>query len=145
MDVRGTAAKGAMRRIPAIVLMYMVEKLRNLRNGPEGLALLVLFIVAAVFFASTNPGRVSPVVCMIGFGLLLGMVYCVVRLLARVCRLKDRLTPMQYTGYVFGATVLPVLLLALQSLGQLTWRDAATLLLIFGVGYFYMSRVGARR
>jgi hypothetical protein len=42
-----------------------------------------------------------------------------------------------------GATI-PVLLLVLQSLGQLTVRDALAIFILFGVAYFYVSRFGAQ-
>ncbi len=41
------------------------------------------------------------------------------------------------------ASILPVVLLVLQSLGQLTIRDAAMLAILFTVTYFYMSRAKA--
>jgi phosphate/sulfate permease len=122
--------------------MYMKDKFKK---RPEGYALLALTVTAAIFFASTDPARVPPAVFMIGFGLLLGIVYCAVRLISRLGNLKTRLTPAQYTGFVFSATAVPVLLIALQSLGQLTGRDAVTLLVIFGIGYFYISRMSAGR
>lgn len=34
-----------------------------------------------------------------------------------------------------------VLLLVLQSLGQLTLRDTAVVMILFGLGYFYISRL----
>jgi len=36
---------------------------------------------------------------------------------------------------------LPTLLLAMQSVGQLTIRDIVTLFVFFGITYFYMSRM----
>jgi phosphate/sulfate permease len=121
--------------------MYMKD---TFKKRPEGYVLLALSVAAIIFFSVTNPARVPPIVFMIGFGLLLGIVYCGVRLIARLGNLKARLTSAQYAGFVFSATVVPVLLIALQSLGQLTVRDAVTLLLIFGIGYFYISRMSAR-
>lgn len=41
------------------------------------------------------------------------------------------------------AAVLPILLLILQSVGQLTMRDALTLFALFGIAYFYISKVNA--
>jgi len=39
------------------------------------------------------------------------------------------------------ATSLPMLVLVLQSLGQLTIRDLGTILAIFAIAYFYLSRL----
>ena len=110
----------------------------------ERSVLLILMAVAILFFATTNPANVPPVVFMIGFGLLLAIMYLVVRLLARVFRLRERLSPSKYGSLVFTATVLPVLLIAMQSLGQLSLRDVITLALLFGIGFFYASRLSGR-
>jgi hypothetical protein len=40
---------------------------------------------------------------------------------------------------------LAVLLLVLQSLGQLTMRDTLTTFALFAIGYFYLSRAAARK
>jgi hypothetical protein len=40
--------------------------------------------------------------------------------------------------------VLPILLLVLQSVGQLTLRDACMLFALFGLTYFYMSKVNSK-
>lgn len=39
--------------------------------------------------------------------------------------------------------LLPILLLVLQSVGQLTWRDGLTLIALFVITYFYMSKINA--
>jgi hypothetical protein len=58
-----------------------------------------------------------------------------------MCRLlKERLRPLEYNGLVIGVAALPVILMALQSIGQLTIRDTITLAIIFVAGYFYISR-----
>jgi len=45
------------------------------------------------------------------------------------------------TGAFIAA--LPMLLLVLQSLGQLTLRDVATILILFSLTYFYISKIKA--
>lgn len=45
-------------------------------------------------------------------------------------------------GYVFSS--IPVLLLALQSLGQLTLRDVLVVLVFFVLAYFYVSKLEFR-
>ena len=42
------------------------------------------------------------------------------------------------------SAAIPVLLLVLQSLGQLTLRDTLAIFALFGVAYFYISRLGVR-
>lgn len=50
---------------------------------------------------------------------------------------KDR--RLKFASFV---AAVPLILLVLQSLGQLTVRDALVLLVLFGVAYFYVSRFG---
>lgn len=42
------------------------------------------------------------------------------------------------------ASAIPVALLVLQSLGQLTLLDALVILAVFGIAYFYVSRLSAQ-
>lgn len=117
----------------------------ELRKFTERNVLAVLSIVALLFFLCTDPAHVPPVVLMVAFALLLAITYCLVRLACRALRLQDRLSASQYGGVVFTATVLPVLIIAMQSLGQLSLRDGVTIALLFGIGFFYASRLSGRR
>lgn len=123
-----------------IVLMYMHDLFVKLNDKKITAG---LFIVTVLFFAVTNPAKLPPIVLMIGFGLILATLYGIVRLLLVMVGVKQRLKPQHYSLLVFSLTVLPVLLIALQSLGQLTLRDGATLLLLFIIGFFYVSRTTA--
>jgi len=44
---------------------------------------------------------------------------------------------------LIGSSI-PVLLLVLQSLGQLTVRDALAIFVLFGIAYFYIARFGTQ-
>jgi hypothetical protein len=108
---------------------------------PELGALCGLLLIAAGFFILTNPLTVPPAVLMIGFVILFAIAYCILSLLFRTTGLKERWSGTQARGYLIGGAALPVILLALESLGQLTVRDVITLAVIYGIGYFYMGRM----
>ena len=112
---------------------------------PE-IVILPLFILAGtLFFLLINPRSVPPAVLMIAFLIVLGILYSAVRLIFRVTGIDKRLKPMQYKGLMIASTLLPVILLALQSLGQLTLRDVTTLVILYAAGYFYVSRMPVSR
>lgn len=117
--------------------------LNTLRRAPDTTMLLILLIVGGIFFMISNPRHVPPVVLIIGFLIIFGIVFFAVRLTARVVGLRQKLSPGQYRTTIVCLAALPVVLLALQSIGQLTLRDIITILILFGVGYFYASRMSA--
>lgn len=118
--------------------------MRDLKQMPDLAGLLAGLLLGLVFFALTDPRRMPPAVLMVGFAIILAVLYCGLRLIGRTTGLQERLRPGQYQGLLFVGTVLPVLLLGLQSLGQLTPRDVVALVLVFAIGYFYISRLSAR-
>lgn len=48
-------------------------------------------------------------------------------------------------GLAFLLAGMPTILLALQSVGQLSWRDIVTIIVLFSVVYVYMSRMSRAR
>lgn len=121
------------------LVMHMLIKL--IRRMPELGVLLGAVVIGAVFFSLTSPQNVPPVMLMIAFGLLLISIYCVLRLVGRAMGLPERMKPLRYHALVFGGTLLPVVLLALQSIGQLDVRSMIVLTVIFAGTYFYISRM----
>lgn len=118
----------------------MVMNMQMLKKWPD-LSLLIGFcVLALILFTVTNPSHVPPAVLVLGFFVLFGIFYSGFRLIGRVTGLKERLSRLQYNGLLIGVAALPVMLLALQSIGQLTIRDTITLAIIFVAGYFYISR-----
>lgn len=114
---------------------------QTLKKLPELAALPLLILIGLAFFAATDPSKLPPAALILGFAILTGILYCIVRLIARAAGLRTKMTKVQYDGLLAGATVLPILLLALQSLGQLTVRDSITLAVLAIAAYFYMSRL----
>jgi hypothetical protein len=119
----------------------MVTMLQTFKKLPELASLLLFIVVGLGFFALTNPKNLPPAVLIFGFVILLGIMYSLASLIARAAGLKERVSKGQYNGILTGATVLPVALLALQSLGQLTIRDIVTLGVLSVAAYLYISRM----
>jgi len=94
----------------------------------------------AILLFTTQPSRLPAAVLFLPFGLIF---VALALLIALVIRKRGHISIRTFRTAAVGAT-LPVLLLVLQSVGQLTLRDALTLFILFGITYFYMSKVSAR-
>lgn len=99
---------------------------------------IVSSIILLLFLLTTNPQNLPSALLVLPFICIFIIVALGVRVL-----LAGRLSPKQ--GRLKVAAVVacvPVSLLVLQSLGQLTPRDALAIISLFTIAYFYMSRVG---
>jgi len=108
------------------------------RFKPFGL-LLLLLAVDAVFFSMINPTRAYAWVVIIGFGLLVLTIYVIfgllVTMIAKIVPLSDLLRK----RLVRAATLLCGLLIAMQSIGQLSFKDLLALVPFVLVLAFYFS------
>jgi hypothetical protein len=105
---------------------------------------LGLFVLDVAFFTKTNASKVAPFVLIIGFVLLVLTCYellygllSVVRLYGLPVRYKQRLA--LYLVGVLG------LMLALQSIGELTPRDILVLLPLATLAYIYGIYASSRK
>lgn len=98
------------------------------------------FCVLIIFLLSTNPSALSPIFLTLPFLLLFLCLFLVIFLLMsfRQGNVQRNL----WQSALLAA--FPVILVAMQSLGQLSWRDAITILFIFTVIYVYLSRFASR-
>jgi len=97
-------------------------------------------IILLLFLFTTDPQKLPSVLLIVPFILLFVIVASIVPLaLGRGSIPGSKTVKM-------GATVaaIAVLLLGLQSLGQLTARDVLAVVVLFGTVYFYTSRFGMR-
>jgi hypothetical protein len=106
----------------------------NHRRQLTGLA--GLLIADGIVFGGTDARKVNAAMLIIGFGLLMASVYCLiygllafVRLYGISIRGKRRLAG-SFTG-------LTACLVALQSVGELNPRDVLLLLPLVAIGYLY--------
>jgi hypothetical protein len=95
-----------------------------------------VLIADVIFFSSVNAGEVAPVVLIIGFVLLLLTCYSLLYALIGIARLYG--FPVRYKQrlaiYLSGVVGL---IMALQSIGELSPRDVLVLLPLATLGYVY--------
>lgn len=102
---------------------------------------LVSSIILLLFLLLTDPQELSPWLLALPFGLLfLILLSACLGALQRYGMER----PKRLRISVSVASVV-VILLALQSLGQLTVRDVLVLCLFFGISYIYVARLGVRQ
>jgi hypothetical protein len=102
----------------------------------------VCMLLLAVLLGSTQPAKLPSVVLIVPFALMFAILALTIAL--AVGWRHGGMSARALRAGFLGAT-LPILLLILQSVGQLTVRDALTLFALFAITYFYMSKVNAVR
>lgn len=105
--------------------------------------LLGLFVVDVVFFSLVNPVKAYAVVIIIGFALLIATLYVLIDFLLAV---GERIIPFSHSTKrrIAQATTLVLgLLIAMQSIGQLTLKDILAvipLIIVLSLYFSYMFR-----
>lgn len=94
--------------------------------------------ILLLFLFVTNPETVPPVLLIVPFVLLF------ISIAGFVPLLLGRLAGRRVTKVGAVVAAVPVVLLVLQSLGQLTVRDMLAVVVLVSVAYFYISRLGMR-
>jgi hypothetical protein len=107
----------------------------------------VLRISAAIaasllFFTLVSPTAVPLVMLIVGFIMLGILLYGVLKLIIVASGLQTRLRPIQRRAIVLLGVCFPLIIIMLQSIGQLTIRDTLTLGGLFMVGAFYIFWLG---
>lgn len=100
-------------------------------------ALLICVGLLVVFLVSTRPSSLSPIFLIVPF--LLVFIILFLGFLSIFKWRKVQGSRSLWLPLLLAA--LPTILLAMQSLGQLSLRDIITILFIFIVVYAYVSRV----
>jgi hypothetical protein len=100
------------------------------------------FVIAAItalllLLFLTQPTSVPPVVLIAPFIIIFLVL---TTLLAMLFGLSKRSVGTKQLQMGALSAALPTLLLVLQSVGQLTVRDALTIFLLFAITYFYLSK-----
>jgi hypothetical protein len=103
----------------------------------SGKVIIGSMIVLLLLMLSTQPTRLPPVMLAVPF-ILIGTVMVLVFHAAFRWQGMNRAKSIRLS--LIG-TSLPMLVLILQALGQLTLRDLGTIVAIFGIAYFYLSRI----
>lgn len=106
--------------------------------------IIILLAIDAAFFSSTNASKVAPIVLIIGFLLLLVSCYLVIYALLSAARLYG--LPLRHKKqFAVFLSLIAGLVLALQSIGELSLRDILVLLPLVTIGYLYTMYSSAHR
>ncbi len=94
------------------------------------------FLTLLILFFGIDPNKVPSFVLVLPFILLFALLLCGIMYIleSRGVGSAKRLR----MGVLCAS--LPILVLVLQSIGQLTVKDVLTVLLLFVISYFYISR-----
>lgn len=117
-------------------------KLNYLKHA-KVVTFLAIFIVNILFFSLTNPNKVNSVYLILGFVLLTILIYSLLDIFLLLIgksglRLKNT---NRIAGFI---AVLIGLLIALQSIGQLTLIDVIVVLPLWLIGYVYLTYIKVR-
>lgn len=105
--------------------------------------LLLLFVVDIVFFSMVNPAKAYAVVIIVGYVLLVITLYVLIDFLLA---LGERIIPFTHTTkrrIAQASTLVLGLLIAMQSIGQLTVKDVLAvipLIIVLSMYFSYMFR-----
>jgi hypothetical protein len=100
------------------------------------LSLAAISILALLLFG-TDPRNVSSVTLVAPFVLIFLILFFIFSYFLKMRRFNIK------ASWIIATFIalLPTLLLVLQSIGQLTARDVATIMALFAIAYFYASRI----
>jgi hypothetical protein len=93
-------------------------------------------LLLAILLCGTNPTRMPPFILIVPFVLLFALLAGSAAHVLQKRRMSR--TKSIRMGVFFAG--LPISLLVLQSIGQLTPRDVITILALFAISYFYVLR-----
>jgi len=97
------------------------------------------FFALLVIFLAVNPNHVPSFFLVIPFILLFTLLLSGILYLLGLRGVNNK----KSIKIASLCASLPILLIVLQSIGQLTIRDVLTVLLLFAISYFYISRTAA--
>ena len=104
---------------------------------------VALAVIDTIFFTSTNPTRVSAVILIIALCLVTASLYVFLRSLVVLSGLMGLHLPGLRRFARYGTGVLGVII-ALNSIGELTVRDVTILIPLALILYLYMAFVRTR-
>ncbi len=115
----------------------MKQRLASILNHRSLAAPLALLGVDIVFFSTTNPNRVPSALLIVGFLLVALSIYALLRLVLAIGSVYG--LPVQGRGRrpALFLGVCAAVMLALQSLGELSLRDVIVLALLGLIAYVY--------
>ena len=101
--------------------------------------LALLITVDAFFFSAYNPENSPPLVVVIGFLLFIATVYVLLKLLADVISSQFGLKLPNERKAIATVTTVIGLLIAMQSIGQLTTKDVLAIVPLMLILYLFLT------
>ncbi len=103
--------------------------------------LLLLYGILITLLFSTNPYQSSLLVVIIPFGILFLALFATFNSIMSLLGVSQRITPKKRLLLAAGIAWLPVMLLILRSIDQLTGRDALILVIFILAFLLYATRL----
>jgi uncharacterized membrane protein YhaH (DUF805 family) len=126
----------SIERTYVIIINMKLKYIRKLA------VVIIIFILGLILFTATNPQSAPAALLIVPFIFLyvvfLFLFNAVLRRNIRSLRDNNRRKRLAIAGTI---AALPVIILALQSIGQLTTRDVVTLVILIVVLGFYVTRI----
>jgi hypothetical protein len=119
-------------------------KLKLPLKNPRLWYLIGLLVIDAVFFTATNPRTVPSFLLIIGLLLLIATLYWLYRALLLLAGVYIRPLRQQRRRLAVFLTATSAVLLALQSIQQLSLRDALVIVPLAVVLYIYVTFMKSR-
>ena len=101
---------------------------------------LLWWVALGLWMAATNPSKLPVWGLVVPFILLAGGVYTAARKVLKIFPATNNIAEKHQKSIAVIAASLVVMVIGLQSIGQLTFRDLITVAVLGLVGYFYLYR-----
>ncbi|HLZ14513.1 MAG TPA: hypothetical protein VKQ34_00810 [Candidatus Saccharimonadales bacterium] len=111
-----------------------------MKKATQGIILSIALL--AVLLVATQPTKLPSFMLIVPFGLMFVILTLGTALL--FAWRSSRLTARHVRNGAFVAAM-PMILVVLQSIGQLTLRDLLIIVVFFVLSYFYVGRLSAQR
>lgn len=110
-------------------------------NTKIGFGSLFFALSGMLFLLTTNPQKLSPILLIVPFVLFFLALFLAVVLVSSVMA-KTAQPALKRKSFLFSVifALYPVMLLLLQSIGQLSLRDVVTLSLLLAISGLYIAR-----
>lgn len=119
--------------------MHVTRYKEQLLNHGKGWFAGGSLAVSGLFFGLTDPKSISSPMLFVGFILLCLSVYSVAQLGVWAFARAGLKAGRRQRRAVVGMSAIVMMVLALQSIGQLTFRDVAVIAIFAVLGYLYVT------
>ncbi|HET7320252.1 MAG TPA: hypothetical protein VFI84_01540 [Candidatus Saccharimonadales bacterium] len=124
--------------------MNVQKALQHIKKRPV-LHFLTVMVLDIAFFSTTDPSKVAAPWLIVGYILAVATLYWVVRALVAFLGLYSKGLRRQKKRFTKVLTLTGAILLAMQSVGQLSLRDIAMIVPLALLSYFYFTYGRSKR